>query len=173
VYTAVSDAKPTISGRKLVLVGGTLSIVILFGATFAFRTFGWTRFVQNANLQEGKSNVVYISRAVAACAFKTGALPPTSRKVPAELSQVGGKTYRSTDDDWGDEAFACDAFRLRTTQRFQYQWEKTGDHTGVARAQGDFNGDGVVEATFEQELVCEPRGGKLRCDPGAFRDRAK
>jgi hypothetical protein len=163
----------TISGKKLVIVGGSLSVIILFGVTFAFRTFGWSRFVANASLQEGKSNVVYISRSVAACALKTGTLPPSSRKVPAELSDVGHKTYTSSDADWTDEAFACDAFRVRGPQRFQYEWEKTGDHTGVARARGDFNGDGVVESTFEQELVCEDHAGKLRCNPGAFHDRAK
>jgi hypothetical protein len=163
--------KRTVSGRKVVLVGGTLSVLVLFGITFAFRTFGWNRFVANAELQEGKSNVVYLARAISACALKTGALPATSRKVPAELAQVGKKTYASTAADWSDEAFACDAFSIRSPQRFQYEWEKTGDHVGVARARADFNGDGVVEATFEQELTCEERAGKLRCNPGRFRDK--
>jgi len=160
-----------VSGKKVVILGGTLSIVVLFGITFAFRTLGWTRFVANAELQEGKSNVVYISRAVAACALKTGALPPSSKKVPADLAQVGGKTYASTAADWSDEAFACDGFRMRDPQRFQYEWDKTSDTEGVVIAHADFNGDGVVEATFEQELKCEKRGDKLRCGPGAFKDR--
>ncbi len=163
--------RTTVSGRKLVLLGGSVSIIVLFGVTFAFRTFGWTRFVANSQLQEGKSNVVYLGRAVAACAEKTGKIPPTSRTVPVDLSQVGGKTYASTDADWSDEAFACDGFRVRDPQRFQYQWERTSDHGGVARARADFNGDGVVEATFEQELSCEPKNGKMRCTPGAFHDR--
>ena len=163
----------TISGKKLVLLGGTLSIVVLFGITFAFRTFGWNRFVANSQLQEGKSNVVYLARAVAACVDKTGKVPPTSRTVPVDLSQVGGKSYASTDADWSDEAFACDGFRVRDPQRFQYQWERTSDHGGIARARADFNGDGVVEATFEQELDCFPKNGKLRCSPGAFHDRNK
>lgn len=160
-----------VSGKKIVLIGGTASVVVLIGITLAFRTFGWTRFTANSELQEGKSNVVYLSRAVAACAFKTGTLPPTSHKVPAELSQVGGKTFASTAADWSDEAFACDDFRLHDPQRFQYEWEKTGDLEGIARARADFNGDGVVEATFEQELKCVSKNGKLRCGPGAFRDR--
>ena len=163
--------RTTVSGRKLVLLGGSVSIIVLFGVTFAFRTFGWTRFVANSQLQEGKSNVVYLGRAVAACAEKTGKIPPTSRTVPVDLSQVGDKTYASTDADWSDEAFACDGFRVRDPQRFQYQWERTSDHGGVARARADFNGDGVVEAPFEQELSCEPKNGKMRCTPGAFHDR--
>jgi hypothetical protein len=165
--------KTTVSGRKLVIVGSTLSIVVLFGVTYAFRTFGWSRFVANSRLQEGKSNVVYLARDIAACAEKTGRLPPTSHTVPDDLSQVGGKAYKSTDADWTDEAYACAGFRVRDPQRFQYQWEKTSDHAGVARARADFNGDGVVEATFEQELTCAPKNGKLRCTPGAFHDRAK
>lgn len=163
--------KTTVSGKKLVLVGGTLSIVILFGVTFAFRTFGWTRFVANSQLQEGKSNVVYLARDIAACADKTGKLPPTTHTVPLDLSQVGGKTYNSTDADWSDEAFSCDGFRVREPQRFQYQWERTSDHGGVSRARADFNGDGVVEATFEQELDCTTKNGKLHCSAGPFHDR--
>jgi len=165
--------RQTISGRKLVIVGGTFSIVILFGIVLAFRTFGFTRFVANSQLQEGKSNAIYLSRAVVACADKTGKLPESSRKVPAELTQVGAKTYASTDADWSDDAFACDGFRVRQPQRFQYQWERKGEHDGVARAQSDFNGDGVVEATYEQEIHCEDKNGKLRCGPGPFHDRNK
>lgn len=163
--------KSTVSGKKLVLVGGAVSIVVLFGITFAFRTFGFNRFVANAQLQEGKSNVVYIARGVAACALKKGSLPPTSRTVPTDLSQVGAKTYASTDADWSDEAFACDGFRMRDPQRFQYQWERKDETHGVARARADFNGDGVVEATFEQDLACETKNGKFRCSPGALHDR--
>jgi len=165
--------KSTVSGKKLVLVGGTVSIVVLFGVTFAFRTFGWNRFVANAELQEGKSNVVYIARAVAACAEKKGELPPTTRTVPTDLSQVGAKTYASTEPDWSDEAFACGQFRIRDPQRFQYQWERKDEHNGVVRARGDFNGDGIVEATFEQDLSCGMRNGKYRCSPGALHDRNK
>ena len=120
-----------------------------------------------------RTSCTSFSRGIAACAQKTGSLPASSPKVPGELSQVAAKTYASTEADWSDPAFSCDGFRLRTPQRFQYQWEKTGDMTGIARAQADFNGDGVVEATFEQELVCTQHEGKLRCAPGAFRDRAK
>jgi hypothetical protein len=160
-----------VSGKKVVLIGGTLSVVVLFGITYAFRTYGWTRFVANAELQEGKSNVVYLSRSIAACALKTGSLPPTSRKVPGDIAEVSGKTFASTAADWSDEAFTCDGFRVRDPQRFQYEWERKSELEGVAIARADFNGDGVVEATFEQELKCESKNGKLRCGPGAFKDR--
>jgi hypothetical protein len=167
--------KTLVSGKKLVIVGGTLSIVTLFGITFAFRTFGWTRFVANSQLQEGKSNVVYMARGVMACAEKKGVLPVSSRTVPADLAQVGGKTYASADADWTDDAFAssgvCEGWRMRDPQRFQYQWLRTSETTGKAIARADFNGDGVVEATFEQDVTCETRNGKFRCSPGALHDR--
>jgi hypothetical protein len=163
--------KTLVSGKKLVLVGGTLSIVTLFGITLAFRTFGWNRFVANSNLQEGKSNVVYMARGVMACAEKKGTLPVSSRTVPADLAQVGAKTYASTDPDWTDEAFACEGWRMRAPQRFQYQWLRTSETTGKAIARADFNGDGIVEATFEQDVACETRSGKFHCTPGALHDR--
>lgn len=171
--------KTLVSGKKLVLIGGTLSIVTLFGITFAFRTFGLNRFVANSQLQEGKSNVVYMARGVMSCAEKTGHLPVSSRTIPGDLAQVGAKTYASTDADWTDEAFACPAlpadsgktWRMRDPQRFQYQWLKTSETTGKAIARADFNGDGVVEATFEQDVACETRNEKFRCQPGALHDR--
>ena len=163
--------KTIVSGKKLVLIGGTLSIVVLFGITYAFRTYGWSRFVANAQLQEGKSNVVYMARGVMACAEKKGRLSDSSRTVPADLAQVGGKPYASADADWTDEAFACEGWRMRDPQRFQYQWLKTSETSGKAIARADFNGDGVVEATFEQDVTCETRNGKFRCAPGALHDR--
>jgi len=163
--------KTLVSGKKLVVVGGTLSIVVLFGITFAFRTFGWTRFVANSQLQEGKSNVIYMARGVMACAEKNGHLPVSTRTVPADLAQVGGKPYASVDADWTDEAFACEGWRMRDPQRFQYQWLRTSDTAGKAIARADFNGDGVVEATFEQDVACDTRNGKFRCSPGALHDR--
>lgn len=161
----------TVSGKKLtnwILVVGLLTIVFV---TVTFRLVGFNRFVNNSYLVEGKNNSVYLSRAIAACAEKKGALPPSSPKVPAELSAVGGKTYLSTEQDWQDEAFRCDGFHLSDPQRFQYEWERTSDTEGIARAQADFDGNGVVEARYEQEVKCAKKGDRLVCGPGAFYDR--
>lgn len=161
----------TVSGKKLtnwILAVGVLTILFV---TVTFRLVGWNRFVNNSYLVEGKNNVVYLSRAVAACAEKKSALPPSSSKVPAELSAVGGKTYASSAKDWQDEAFLCDGFQVTEPQRFQYEWERTSDTEGIARAQADFNGDGVIEARYEQEVKCTHKGDRLVCGPGAFFDR--
>ena len=161
----------TVSGKKLtngILVVGVVTILFV---TVTFRLVGWNRFVNNSYLVEGKNNSVYLSRAVAACAEKNGTLPPSSRKVPAELSAVGGKTYASTENDWQDDAFRCEGFRVNEPQRFQYEWERTSDTAGIARAQADFDGNGVVEARYEQELKCTKKGTRLVCGPGAFFDR--
>ncbi len=168
-----SAVAPVISGRKLVHRGGLIGLLILVGILVAFRLIGWDRFVANSQLVEGKNNSVYLARAAVACAEKKGSLPPSSPKVPADLAQVGGKTYASTAADWSDEAFACDGFQLTLPQRFQYQWERTSELEGIARAQADFNGDGVVEARFEQEVKCVRHDTKLVCRPGNFYDRNK
>lgn len=172
----MSDAvAPVVSGRKLVNRAGLVGLLVLVGVLVTFRLVGWERFVANSQLVEGKNNSVYLARSVVACAEKKGALSESSPKVPADLASVAGKTYTSTPADWSDEAFACDGFRLGMPQRFQYQWEKTGELEGIARAQADFNGDGVVEARFEQEVKCSRKenGTKLVCRPGNFYDRNK
>ncbi len=125
--------------------------------------------VANAELQKENRTSIFLAQSPRA--HKTGSLPPTSRKVPGDLAAVSEKGFASTAADWSDDAFACDGFRVRDPQRFQYEWVKTSDTEGTATARADFNGDGVVEATFEQELKCENKNGKLRCGPGAFKDQ--
>lgn len=170
---AHAQTAPVISGRKLVNRAGLVGLAVLVFVVVTFRLVGWERFVANSQLGEGKNNSVYLARAVIACAEKKAELPPTSAKVPADATAVAGKTYASTPADWTDEAFACEGFTLSMPQRFQYQWEKTGELEGIARAAADFNGDGVVEARYEQEVKCERKEGgkKLVCRPGNFYDR--
>ena len=170
-----TQAAPVISGRKLVNWSALVGVVVLLGVVVTFRLIGWNRFVANSELVEGKNNSVHLARSVMACAEKRGTLPASSPSVPAELSAVGGKTYSSAPTDWSDDAFACDGFRMTLPQRFQYKWEKKGELEGIASAIADFNGDGVVEARFEQEVKCDRKedGKKLVCRPGNFYDRAK
>ncbi|CAN5287966.1 hypothetical protein BH09MYX1_BH09MYX1_39440 [soil metagenome] len=168
-----SYVAPVVSGRKLVNRAGLVSILFLVAVMVTFRLIGWERFVANSELVEGKNNSVYLARAAIACAEKKGSLPPSTGMVPKTLAEVGGKTYASTPADWSEEAFACDDFSLKLPQRFQYQWEKKNDLEGMARAQADFNGDGVIEARYEQEVKCawKDDGKKLICRPGNFYDR--
>lgn len=160
-----------VSGKKVVRLWFGAGILVILATTLTFRFYGFSRFVANSKLMEGKSHVVYLARDVMACAEKTGALPETSPKVPADLAQVGGKTYASAPSDWEAPAFKCEQFSMTDPQAFQYEWQRNDELDGVTRARADFNGDGVVEATFEQEVICTKSDlGKLRCRPGGFRD---
>ncbi len=167
------EGRSYLTGKKLVLFGGTFSVLTIFTITFGFRTLGWTRFQANSHLQEGRSQVIYLSRAVMACTEKTGKLPETSPEVPATLAQVGAKTYKSTAADWSAPAFSCEQFTIDQPQRFQYQWDKTDANDGVVRAKADFNADGTAEAVFEQKILCGVKDGRYQCHPGPFLDHAK
>lgn len=164
---------PTVSGKKLVWIFTLAGVAVIALTTVTFRMVGWSRFVANSRLMEGKSNAIYLARSVMACGEKNGALPETSPKVPADLALVGGKTYASQPSDWSAPAFSCVPFSITQPQGFQYQWVKNDATSGVTRAQADFNGDGIPEATFEQQIVCTQPEGKLRCRPGGFRDLAQ
>lgn len=168
-------AIPIVSGKKLVLWFGGAGILVILATTLTFRFYGWQRFVANSRLMEGKNNVIYIARSVMACGEKTGALPETSPKVPADFAEVGGKTHASNPAEWQAPAFTCVGYTFSAPdQSFQYQWEKKDDTDGVVRARADFDGDGVAEATYEQEVICtKAADGKMHCKPGAFADLAK
>jgi hypothetical protein len=163
-----------VSGKKLVVFGALFGLATLALVIVSFKSIGWNRFVQNSRLVEGKSSSVWLARAVMACAEETGELPATSTAVPKTLADVGGKTYASTPADWSaDATLRCAKFSMEKPQSFRYQWERTGDLAGTARAEGDFDGDGKAEAIYEQEVECSRvQDGKLRCRPGRFHDIA-
>jgi hypothetical protein len=123
---------------------------------------------------EGKSNVAWFARAVMACAEETGKLPETSHAVPPALADVGGKTFTSVPLDWqSDDTLRCARWSRGEPQAFRYQWEKTDDLRGRTRAEADFDGDGVAEAVYEQEVECQSNGSKMWCRPGPFHDIAR
>lgn len=163
-----------VSGRKLLLAIAIVGAATIATVVLGFRSVGWTRFQANSRLMEGKSNVVWFARAVIACAEETGKVPETSKAVPATLADVGGKTWKSTAADWSaDETLRCARWSRAEPQAFRYQWEKTGELSGRTRAEADFDGDGVAEAVYEQEIDCQSQSGKLWCRPGPFHDIAR
>lgn len=164
---------PVVAGKKLVFWFGGAGLVVLLVTVLVFRFYGWSRFVANSRLMEGKNNTIYLARSVMSCAEKENALPESSPKVPADAALVAGKTYASTAADWSPHPYACGDFSMKDPQAFQYEWEKKDDLDGTTRAKADFNGDGFIEATFEQEIICTKTDQKLRCRPGAFKDLAQ
>jgi hypothetical protein len=83
-------------------------------------------------------------------------LPPSAGPVPALLSQVSGKPYQSTPDDWGG-SWRKLRFSLNSPQRFQYEWVRLSATSGAARASADLDGDGVAEVTLDRAITCEPK----------------
>lgn len=164
---------PIVPGKKLVLWFGGAGLIVLVATVLVFRFYGWSRFVANSRLMEGKNNAIYLARDVMSCAEKENALPDSSPKVPADMALVAGKTYASTAADWQPHGYSCGEFSMKDPQAFQYEWERKDELSGTTRARADFNGDGIIEATFEQEILCTKSDGKLRCRPGGFKDLAQ
>jgi len=164
---------PVVAGKKLVFWFGGAGLVVLLATVLVFRFYGWSRFVANSRLMEGKNNTIYLARSVMSCAEKENTLPETSPKVPADGNLIAGKMYASTGADWSPHPYSCGDFSMNAPQAFQYEWVKKDDLNGTTRAQADFNGDGIIEATFEQEIICTNSDGKLRCRPGGFKDLAQ
>ncbi|GEM_PF-2766936 len=171
--TTNMPAYPIVAGKKLVFWFGGVGIIVLLATVLTFRFYGLSRFVANTRLMEGKNNAIYLARSVMSCAEKENALPESSPKVPVNALQVQGTLYASTPADWSPHPFACGDFSMPGPQAFQYEWVRKDELNGTTRARADFNGDGIIEATYEQAITCTKSEGKLRCHPGGFTDLAQ
>ncbi|HZF53012.1 MAG TPA: hypothetical protein VE093_30375 [Polyangiaceae bacterium] len=160
------------------VVGGGLLVISVLGA-LAYS--GMRKYLSSAKSAEARVNVSALAQGIAACAQKPSlsagdpgqnGLPPSSPRVPASLAQVKGTRYASSPADWSSEAFACALFSIPTPQYFQYQWLLTSPGAqGIARAEGDLDGDGIAEIAFERDITCASSGGSLTCSVGPLREK--
>ena len=152
---------------------GIVGIVTIVTVLVSFRRIGWTRFEANTRLVEGKTNAVNVARAAMLCVEHSGHLPETTPAVPKTLAEVGGKAYLSRPEDWDDPSWRCMEWSLKKEQFFRYQWVKNPDGSGgVARTEGDFDGNGNPEAIYEQVVLCAGTSDGFHCWPGDFHDIA-
>jgi hypothetical protein len=91
---------------------------------------------------------------MAACAAQSD-LPETSNWVPASLSSVSAKKYRSTPSEWQSEpAFACFKCSFADPQYYRYRWHQATNASGQFEAEADLDGDGIAESTLQLGLRC-------------------
>jgi hypothetical protein len=159
--------RTTIPGKRLVIVGGAVMVVVIASIVTGFGAFGRGRYVRSSKMAEGRIQAVNFARGLLACSDR--ALPPTSKAVPPTLDHVAGHTYESVLADWTDPAFACAKFAVAGPQYFQYQWERSSSGRGVVRATADLDGDGV-ETRFTVAVICDENPGKFACALGPLQE---
>ena len=159
--------RTTIPGKRLVIVGGVVMLVVIVAITTGFTVFGRARYVRSSKMAEGRIQTVNFARGLLACSDR--ALPPTSKPVPATVDHVAGHAYESVLTDWSDPAFACAKFAVVGPQYFQYQWERLSPSGGVVRAVADLDGDGV-EMRFAVTVACDENTGKYACVLGPLQE---
>jgi hypothetical protein len=138
----------------LIVLGGVFLILPMLGVLSALAIYGVRKYIVNAKQAEGRAAVTALAQGIARCAGADGRLPETSRSVPPELGMISGKKYLSHPAEWDDPAFRCAGFSMSTPQYFQYQWVKTSDEAGSARARADLDGNGITEIDLELEVSC-------------------
>ena len=138
----------------IVLIVAVVAGPVVIGVFSAVAIFGVRKYIQNAKQAEAKAALAVWSKGLAACGEKQGALPPSTRAVPAELSSVQAKKYQSVADEWAEPGFACAGFSMPGPQYFQYQWQQTSANEGVAHALADLNGDGTPELSMQARVSC-------------------
>jgi hypothetical protein len=138
----------------IVLIVVVVAGPFVIGVFSAVAIFGLRKYMVNAKQAEAKAALVTWSKGLAACGEKDGALPPSTRAVPAELSSVQAKKYQSAADEWAEPGFACAGFSMPGPQYFQYQWQQTSANEGVANALADLDGDGTPEQSLQARVSC-------------------
>lgn len=155
-------------GSKVVIivavVAGALVVVVgIVGILAALAISGMRKYLANAKEAEGRAAVAAIARGVIACSNRETvvsgpggalALPPSTPAVPATLDAITGRKYQSAPSEWSVPPWDCIGFQMSTPQYFQYQWVRTGDTEGTARAVADLDGDGAVDVTFALPVTC-------------------
>jgi type IV pilus assembly protein PilA len=161
-------------GKMVLIVLAILAVVIvpILGILSALAIYGVRKYLTNAKMGEGQSNVVLLAKGIARCAgeidsatSKSKGLPETSLAVPGTLADVRGVKYQSAPGEWGDPAFVCSGFRLVGPQYFQYRWLKRSPTTGSVFAVADLDGDGAADGAFEVPVTCSAGGA---CSAGAL-----
>jgi len=149
-----------------------MMIVTMVGILATLAGYSVRRYLNAAKTAEGKNSVGQMAKdaktaferesmAAAILSAGTGSLlvtnlcTSTSRRVPANATEVQGKKYQSTNSDWGFDAstpgkgFSCLKFQVSDPQYYMYDYVGTIGAAGTfnAIANGDLNGDGVL-STF-------------------------
>jgi hypothetical protein len=157
--TVMSDGKKGVP-IWIWIVAAVPVLVAALGVVSALAVYGVRKYVMNAKQAEARTALVSWANGLASCGQRDGHLPPTSTPVPATLSDVGATKWQSTPAEWSAPAYSCAGFSLSEPQYFQYQWEQRSPNEGTARAVGDLNGDGIMDAVFSVGVTCS--GGACR-----------
>jgi hypothetical protein len=142
------------------IVAAVPVLVAALGVMSALAVYGVRKYVVNAKQAEARTALTSWANGLASCGQRDGHLPPTSTPVPASLSDVSAKKWQSAPAEWSAPAYSCAGFSLTEPQYFQYQWEQRSPNEGTARAVGDFNGDGMMDAMLSVGVTCS--GGACR-----------
>jgi type IV pilus assembly protein PilA len=149
-----------------------MMIVMMVGILATLGGYSVRRYIYAAKTAEAKNSVGQMAKdaktaferesmAAAILAVGTGSqlatnlCTSTSRRVPANATDVQGKKYQSSNAEWAVDAstpgkgFSCLKFQLTDPQQYMYDYVGTTGASGVftAIASGDLDGNGVM-STF-------------------------
>ena len=154
--------------------------VFMLGLFSALAIYGVRKYIANAKQEEARATLISWGEGLVRCGEKVTGLPPSTRPVPASLSEVAAKKYQSAPSDWNETAHSCASFSLTAPQYFQYRWERISANQGVVHAVADLDGNATPDVSLDLDVTCArgrcERGTPVRMDepdsPGAGSARA-
>lgn len=143
------------SGKRIVVWGGALSLVGAGIVLWAFTRWGRDTFTRSAWTVEARGRAFALASAIARCTNRSGGeLPPSSGPVPSTPHEVHF-TGKEAEAAYAAEAFVCADFHPAGTVHVQIAWTRETAGTGFALGRLDENGDGTVDFEATVRVHCD------------------
>jgi type IV pilus assembly protein PilA len=156
-------------------------VVAIVGILAALAIYGVRKYMANAKTAEARNGIGQMAKDAVTAYYKEGMtgsvlnlgataalsnrLCPSATAVPAAISNVSGKKYQSSPNEWSGAGWDCIHFSMNDPQYYQYNYTLTG--TGIAdgdefscTAAGDLDGDSTT-SLFTMK-------GKIQDDSGTL-----
>lgn len=147
----------SVSGRKLVVIGGAFALAGGILVLWAFSRWGQDTFTRSARTVEARGRAYELAMGVTRCVNKSARseLPPSAGPVPSLIARSTHFDEAQSNAAFDADVFRCASFHLRGEVHVQIEWRRNDATHGVAVARLDEDGDGRADFEAHSNVSCD------------------